>query len=34
MELMGLPYKTVAEVRRKMGQPEFKKRVYQAKGRS
>lgn len=34
MELVGLPYKTVAEVRRKMGQPEFKKRVYRAKGRS
>jgi argininosuccinate synthase len=34
MELVGLPYKTVAEVRRKMGQPKFKKRVYQAKGRS
>ena len=34
MELIGLPYKTVAEVRRKMGQPEFKKRVYQTKDRS
>jgi argininosuccinate synthase len=34
MELIGLPYKTVAEVRRKMGQPEFKKRIYQTKGRS
>lgn len=34
MELVGLPYKTVAEVRRKMGQPEFKKRVYRAKGGS
>jgi argininosuccinate synthase len=28
MELYGLPYRTVAEVRRRMGQPEFKKRTY------
>ena len=28
MELFGMSYKTVAEVRRKAGQPEFKKRTY------
>lgn len=28
MELFGMPYKTVAEVRRKQGQPEFKKRTH------